>query len=145
MGWAWIPAQPGQAMEADHVDAPPENFADQDFWRWVRAATPWDLVGGRDNPLANSYALRDRQAWASRGLGDYLDVAAGTGPDAVSGFVVRLELPDASGHPIRAHSAAESLFSRPGRRPDGLDETPSLFHPYWHARLAAGLSDAPGD
>jgi len=145
MGWAWMPARPGQAMDADHVDAPPEDFSDQDFWRWVRAATQWDLVGGRDNSLANSYALRDRQAWASRGLGGYLDVAAGTGPDAASGFVVRLELPDASGRPIRALSAAESLFSRPGRRPDGLDETPNLFHPYWHARLAAGLSDAPGD
>ncbi|MGB3425526.1 MAG: hypothetical protein WBF84_07360 [Castellaniella sp.] len=145
MGWAWMPAQAGQAMDADHVDAPPEDFADQDFWRWVRAATQWDLVGGRDNPLANSYALRDRQAWASRGLGDYLDIAAGTGPDAASGFVVRLELPDASGRPIRARSAAESLFSRPGRRADGLDETPSLFHPYWHARLSAGVSDVSGD
>ncbi|MHA3902671.1 hypothetical protein ACTPOE_03630 [Castellaniella sp. WN] len=145
MGWAWMPAQPGQAMDADHVDAPPEDFADQDFWRWVRAATQWDLVGGRDNPLANSYALRDRQTWMSRGLGSYLDVATGAGPDAASGFVVRMELPDASGIPIRARSAAESLFSRPVRRLDGLDETPSLFHPYWHARLAAGLSDAPGD
>ncbi|MFC4299639.1 hypothetical protein ACFO0J_16470 [Castellaniella hirudinis] len=145
MGWAWMPAQAGQAMDADHVDAPPEDFADQDFWRWVRAATQWDLVGGRDNPLANSYALRDRQAWASRGLGDYLDIAAGTGPDAASGFVVRLELPDASGRPIRARSAAESLFSRSGRRADGLDETPSLFHPYWHARLSAGVSDVSGD
>ncbi len=145
MGWAWMPARPGQTMDADHVDAPPEDFADQDFWRWVRAATQWDLVGGRDNPLANSYALRDRRSWASRGLGDYLDVGAGAGPDAASGFVVRMELPDASGRPIRARSAAESLFSRPERRADGLDETPSLFHPYWHARLAAGLSDAPGD
>lgn len=145
MGWAWMPAQAGQAMEANHVDAPPEDFSDQDFWRWVQAATQWDLVGGGDNPLANSYALRDRQAWTSRGLGNYLDVAAGTGPDAASGFFVRLELPDASGRPIRARSAAESLFSRPGRRADGLDETPSLFHPYWHARLSAGVSDASGD
>ncbi|MFA7474898.1 MAG: hypothetical protein WCY95_03740 [Castellaniella sp.] len=146
MGWAWMPARPGQSMDADHVDAPPDDFADQDFWRWVRSSTQWDLVGGRDNPLANSYALRDKQAWTSRGLGDYLDVAAGKGRDAASGFVVRLEWPDASaGRPVRARSAAESLFSRPGRRPDGLDETPSLFHHYWHARLAAGLSDAPGD
>ncbi|CDM24372.1 hypothetical protein [Castellaniella defragrans] len=145
MGWAWMPAQPGQAMDASHVEDPPEDFADQDFWRWVRAATQWDLVGGRDNPLANSYALRDRQPWSSRGLGGYLDVAAAAGPDAASGFVVHMELADASGRPIRARSAAESLFSRPERRADGLDETPSLFHPYWHARLAAGLSDAPGD
>jgi len=145
MGWAWMPARPGQAMDADHVDTPPEDFSDQDFWRWVQAATPWDLVGGRDNPLANSYALRDRQDWMSRGLGNYLDVAAGAGQDAVSGFVVHMELPDASGRLIHARSAAETLFSRPGRRPDGLDETPNLFHPYWHARLAAGLSDVAGD
>jgi hypothetical protein len=145
MGWAWMPAQSGQPMEAGHVDNPPDDFADQDFWRWVRAATSWDLVGGQANPLANSYALRDRIVWASRGLGDYLDVAPGTGPDAVSGFGVRMALPDASGLTLQAHSAAESLFSRPDRRGDGLDETPNLFHPYWHARLAAGLADGAGD
>ncbi|WP_368647130.1 hypothetical protein [Castellaniella ginsengisoli] len=144
MGWAWMPAQSGQAMEAAHVEDAPEDFAEQDFWRWVRAATQWDLVGGRDNPLANSYALRDRQAWDSRGLGAYLDVAAGAAPGAAAKFAVRMRLPDASGRPIHARSAAESRFARPGRRADGLDETPSLFHPYWHARLADGLSDAPG-
>lgn len=145
MGWAWMPAWSDQAMAADHVNDPPENFSRQDFWRWVREATQWDLLGRRDNPLANSYALRDRQAWASRGLGHYLDVAPDAGPDAVAGFIVRLTLPDASGRTIQARSAAESLFSRPVRRLDGLRETPNLFHPYWQARLAAGLSDPPGD
>ena len=151
MGWAWMPAGSGQAMPDRHVDDPPDNFADQDFWRWVREATSWELVGGQDNPLANSYAVRDRLVWPSRGLGSYLDIAPGMGPEAASGFVVRMDLPDASGLRIRARSAAESLFSRPGRRTDGLDETPSLFHPYWHARLATGLpalwdtADGTGD
>jgi len=145
MGWAWMPAQPGQAMDAEHVDVPPEDFSDQDFWRWVRSVAQWDLVDGRDNPLANSYALRDRLSWSSRGLGNYLDVASGAGQSAAAGFVVRMVLPDARGRPIHALSAAESLFSRPERRPDGLDESPNLFHPYWHARLAAALADAPGD
>ena len=145
MGWAWMPAEPGQAMADRHVDDPPENFADQDFWRWVKAATSWDLLGGQDNPLANSYALRDRQSWMSRGLGNYLDVAPGAGMDAVSGFIVRMRLPDASGHTLHARSAAESFFARPARRADGLDESPSLFHPYWHARLSADATGLMGD
>ena len=145
MGWAWMPAQPGQAMPGRHVENPPVNFAEQDFWRWVQAATSWELLGGQDNPLANSYALRDRHTWSSRGLGDYLDIASDISTDAASGFVLTMTLPDATGLPVRARSAAESFFSRPGRRQDGLDETPNLFHPYWHARLAAGLSGVTGD
>ncbi|MFT0531884.1 hypothetical protein ACMHYJ_03485 [Castellaniella hirudinis] len=145
MGWAWLPAGEGQAMAGEHVDNPPENFADQDFWRWVQAATEWDLLGRADNPLGNSYALANRQPWASRGLPDYPDVAPGQGPQAAAGFVLTLRLPSQAGMTVHARSAAESLFSRPRRRADGRDEAPNLFHPYWHARLAAPLFQLPGD
>ncbi|WP_323011262.1 hypothetical protein [Castellaniella sp.] len=145
MGWAWLPSQDGQVMAGDHVSDPPENFSEQDFWRWVQSATSWDLLGRADNPLANSYALAQQQRWPSRGLPDYLDIKPGKGPQAATGFVLELDLPDEAGMAVRSRSAAESLFSRPQRRRDGLDEAPNLFHPYWHARLAAPLMSLPGD
>lgn len=145
MGWAWMPAQPGQAVGSDRMEEAPRDFSEQDFWRWVRSSTGWDLVGGQANPLAESYAMRDGQPWPSRGLAGYPDIAPGAGEQAAAGFVVELALAGTGGLRIQARSAAESLFSRPGRRGDGLDETPNLFHPYWHARLAAPLTVFPGD
>lgn len=139
MGWAWMPAQAGQSMSGDHVSDPPVDFSQQDFWRWVRSSTSWDLLGRADNPMANSYALKDQQQWPSRGLSEYIDVAPGQGAQAITGFVVDLELPNEAGMTVHARSAAESLFSRPHRRADGLAEAANLFHPYWHARLAGGL------
>lgn len=140
MGWAWMPAQGGAAAPGDYAEDAPENFSEQDFWRWVQAATQWDLVGGQANPLGNSYAVRDRQAWTSSGLAAYEDVTPGMGAEAASGFVAELVLPGPEGRLLHARSAAESHFVRPSRRPDGLWETPNLFHPYWHARLAPGLA-----
>jgi hypothetical protein len=140
MGWAWMPSPGGGAAPGDYVEDAPENFSEQDFWRWVRAATQWDLVGGQANPLGNSYAFRDRQAWASGGLAAYEDVAAGTRTEAASGFVVELALPGPEDQLLHARSAAETHFARPVQRPDGQRETPNLFHPYWHARLAPGLA-----
>lgn len=145
MGWAWLPPQGGQVMAGDHIADPPENFSQQDFWRWVQSATSWDLLGRADNPLANSYAVTQQQQWPSRGLPAYPDVTPGKGPQAATGFVLELALPDEAGMTVRARSAAESLFSRPQRRADDLDEAPNLFHPYWHARLAAPLISLPGD
>lgn len=145
MGWAWMPAQPGQAIGADHAQDAPQDFSEQDFWRWVQAATQWDLLGGQANPLANSYAMQSRQAWPSRGLAGYLDVVPGKGQQAAAGFVVRLTLDDPAQGPVHARSAAETLFSRPDRRTDGRNESAHLFQPYWQARLAAPLLLLPGD
>lgn len=145
MGWAWMPAQPGQAISADHAEDAPADFSAQDFWRWVRASTSWDLLGRQANPLADSYAMQQRRQWPSRGLAGYLDVAPETGSQAVAGFVVHLTLPDGAGAPIHARSAAETLFSRPGPRTDGRAEAANLFHPYWQARLARPLLPLAGD
>lgn len=143
MGWAWMPAQAGQAMDDDYVDDAPDNFSQQDFWRWVREATRWSLLDGRSNPLANSYAMRDRREWASGGLAAYYDVAPEKRGDAVTGFVVQLQGLTAEGVPLRARSAAETYFARPHARADGRNEHPNAFHPYWHARLAPSLAAFP--
>jgi hypothetical protein len=43
--------------------------------------------------------------------------------------------PDLAGGAIHALGAAEVYFQRPEGRRDGRREYPSLFNPYWHARL----------
>src|SRR5690606_8888277 len=68
MGWAWIPAQAGAIMPGEYSDAAPEDFSEQDFWRWVQDATDWSLLDQSDNPIANSYAVRTRPKWQAGGL-----------------------------------------------------------------------------
>ncbi len=139
MAWAWIPARQGMAMAQEHVDDAPGDFSQQDFWRWVKAATNWSLLQGQDNPLANSYAKRDQQAWPSRGLASYFDIKR---PDTngISGFGLTLTIKQKSGQEIHTQSAAETFFARADRRIDGKYELANLFHPYWHARLSASIA-----
>ncbi|CAM5181112.1 hypothetical protein CDEF62S_05916 [Castellaniella defragrans] len=136
MGWAWMPSAGGQSV-GDHAEDAPENFAEQDFWRWVRSATQWDLVGGDANPLANSYAARARRMWPSQGLAAYETLSTEDPYSAAAPFVVSLSASGAEGQALHARSAAESYFSRPARRADGRLEIAHLFLPYWHARLSA--------
>ena len=145
MGWAWLPAHERQVLADDHVQNPPDAFPDQAFWRWVQASAGWDLVGGQANPLANSYAVRDRQAWGARGLAGHYDVQQSSAAAGQARFVVQAHRTGAGGQRVRARSAAESHFSRPVERADGRHEHPNLFHPYWLARLASGLDDPSGD
>src|SRR5690606_2151029 len=140
MGWGWIPSAASQAMSDPHVDNPPADFSAQDFWRWVKEATNWDIVSGSDNPLANSKAAASRQRWQGGGLPAYFDIA-NTGADNALGFGVTLMHPGPQGLTISTHSAAETFFDRPQPRLDGRGEHANLFHPYWQARLAADDSN----
>lgn len=137
MGWAWIPGEHTQAMDGAYTDEAPDDFSAQDFWRWVEEATQWDLLDGRDNPLANSYAMRGRAAWPGGGLASYYDVAADKA-DATPAFTVAFVQPGPEGLAIHAQSSARTYFARPDARADGRRERPNLFHPYWHAALAPG-------
>ena len=136
MGWGWISGQAQPSSDMPHVDAPPDNFSQQDFWRWVQSETDWDLLGGQANPLANSYAVATRPVWLSRGLPGYYDVREPGQATAVS-FSVRLRRPSANGDVMVTQSAAETFFERPQPRADRRLETQNLFNPYWHARLRA--------
>ncbi len=142
MGWGWIPAQRAAGMDGPYSDAAPEDFSEQDFWRWVQSATDWSLLDQRDNPIANSYAVRARPHWPAGGLAPYYDVASAR-PEGAAGFELRLSIDGPGGQAVHARSAAQSHFSRPGRRGDGLGESPNLFHPYWMARLAPLSGEAP--
>lgn len=143
MGWAWIPGAGDAAIGGPYSDVAPDDFSQQDFWRWVQEATEWSLLDQRDNPLANSWAMRDRPLWHSGGLAAYYDT---DGPLS-TGFELQLSLPGPGGQAVHARSAAETWFERPHPRADGALESPNVFHPYWLARLAPldGPSGQGGD
>lgn len=134
MGWGWVPPRQSDLMDADYVENPPENFADQDFWRWVRDATNWDISGGGANPLANSWGHAARRRWAGGGLPVFHDLAS-PGRHEAAHFSVSLKRAGRDGLSFISSTAAESYFRRPHPRADGRRELPSTFHPYWHARL----------
>lgn len=136
MGWGWLPGPLPSTMDQPHVENPPDNFSSQDFWRWVRDATSWDIASGRDNPLSNSRANAARQRWEGGGLPSFYDTPAGRSGIAL-GFSVTLRHPGPDTLPVTTRSAAETFFERPLPRPDGHAETDNLFHPYWQARLVS--------
>ncbi|MGB6104591.1 MAG: hypothetical protein WBF88_12190 [Pusillimonas sp.] len=135
MGWGWIPSAQTQTMGQPHVDDPPADFAAQDFWRWVKEATDWDIASGSANPLANSRAVAARQRWQGGGLSTYFDIAAMQATLPLR-FALTLRHPGPEGLTVTTRSAAETFFDRPEVRSDTRTEHASLFHPYWQARLS---------
>src|SRR5690606_30241318 len=141
----------GSSLE--HVADPPADFSSQDFWRWVRDNTSWDIFSGDANPLANSRAVAGAIGWRGRGMPGYFDVAMGQEGASVR-FAVRVTRPahalattdNASAvrigsgflrmgarlphDEIAAASAAEAWFERPVERRDGKNELASLFSPF---------------
>lgn len=134
MGWGWIAPRQSVLAGVPYVEDPPENFADQDFWRWVREATSWDISGGNANPLANSWAHSDRKEWPGGGLPVYQSFAHSEVRAAY--FKVVLKRPGRKGIELTSRAAAEAFFRRPHPRSDGRRELANLFHPYWQARLS---------
>jgi len=138
MGWGVADSADHSEINAPYIDNPPENFSSQDFWRWIQAATDWDIFTGKANPLANSYAMGQRPRWTGGGVASYFDLSSQrTGRDATAQFSVQLRRSGPEGLLFATQSAAETYFRRPTPRSDTRSEAPNLFHPYWSARLAA--------
>lgn len=168
LGWAenTLGGNP-QDSQLEHVENAPNDFSQQDFWRWAQQNTTWDIFRGRDNPLANSRAVADSTAWRGKGMPGYIDLrdalhdeglhpvrftirairGRNSMPTTDQASKVRIgrgffQMPtDLYGDVLAAVSAAETYFERPTPRNDGLDELASLFHPYWQARLSPVTSD----
>lgn len=152
MGWGLAGRDDGKPIQRA-----PEDFSQEDFWRWVDQNTSWDIIMGIDNPLASAYGAAARVSLSGRGLADYHEVpearaatplrfavavrqerasvsAAGGGAVAMAGRF--------GGQALRAGaltvtSAAETFYVRPQPREDGKDELATLFRPYWQARRVA--------
>lgn len=141
----------GRRPAGTPVDRAPEDFSQQDFWRWVEQHTSWDIFSGNSNPLASSYATVSLVPAAARGLPDFHEVPHGRA-DAPLRLAIAVRqsaatLPLAAGRfggavfgssdGLTVTSAAETFFARPQPRGDGRDELATLFRPYWQARRAA--------
>lgn len=136
MGWGWIPSAAGSSAQSPYVDDPPADFSAQDFWRWVKEATNWDIIGGDANPLANSKAVAARQRWEGGGLPAYFDTNPVASAQALR-FGLQLQMQGPENLVMTTYSAAETFFERPQPRFDARHEAANLFHPYWQARLAS--------
>lgn len=161
MGWGTTQGQKSKAPEGvEYVEAPPVDFSQEDFWRWVEQSTSWDIFSGITNPMANSYAMASAQRWPGGGLPAFREVAASRMNDPLR-FAVGVSLAGAElkttdadsalasptglfryagvgrAGGITVTSAAETYFLRPEQRADGRGELATLFRPYWQARLSA--------
>lgn len=140
MAWAWIPESGGTADDIEHVEDPPEDFSEQDFWRWVQERTDWNIFSGSNNPLANSRAVAARTVWSGMGLGFHYDVSTAHRRRELR-FDTYLGMPGRGGQIVHASSAARTFFSLPpaARSLDTAQALPQhhLFHPYWQAVLAS--------
>lgn len=134
MAWGWVSGALNTIPEGmEYSENPPDDFANQDFWRWVKEATQWDLLGGVQNPLANSRAIKQRVQWGGGGLVPYVDI----NPEAKDklSFQLHLSGPEVDGQLMTVSAQAESFFERFKARTDAKHEKANLWHPYWLARL----------
>ena len=143
-------AHDAAAGKAHHADAP-DDFSEIDFWRWVERYAQWDLLTGQDNPLANSWARRQQIQWRGGAIPAYADIRAQHPEDSLS-FTIDVSAAALQSRafsagpawPMSASASAESYYARWQARDDGRIELPSLFQPFWHARLVARPGpDAP--
>lgn len=141
MGWGWVSGRFSQVPDGfEYTDNPPDNFSSQDFWRWVRSATQWDLLGRRQNPLANSRAVQQRIRWQGGGFVPYLDI--NRHQQESFGFDLSIQGPRVADEVMTVSASAESFFERYKARRDGRREHANLWHPYWLARLVNSSASA---
>lgn len=104
-----------------------------------------DTLGARFSGLPPTRALRDLSPHASAVSGVTLRVAkpraalrtsGGNSVVQPGGRLQQFDAP-APGGEMAALSRAEVFFAPPGARRDGKTERPSLYSPYWQARLAS--------
>lgn len=137
MGWGWIPTSASAITDVEYVDNPPENFSAQDFWRWVRDSTNWNIAESSSNSLANSKAVANKRTWFGGGVKPFFDLNS-KNKNSV-GFATQLIKPGPNDIKVTTKSAAKTFFARPDFK-DLIDSTnnneySSLFRAYWQARL----------
>ncbi|AWP80593.1 hypothetical protein [Bordetella bronchiseptica] len=139
MGWG-LAADSGATRAGPHVLRAPEDFSQQDFWRWVHRHTSWNLLGGRHNPLALSYAASRRLSPGGRGLPAVYEPASSS--EAAVGFEIRTQRRE-EGIVLSARAAGQSHFSLPPGTSVARGRPDVLFLPYWQARRAAADAALP--
>ena len=161
MGWALVSntiRQRPTQNDDERLNATPQNFSQQAFWRWVgeQAQGGWNIFSGGDNHLARLWAKQAELRWATQGLPSYTALTPKRGASLRLGLVVKQQSalvhagtpveerrfaatfsPTATERIQALHSraAAETYFEAPSSRLLGSTAAPNLFQPFWKARL----------
>ena len=135
MGWAKLETHSNDPSGVGSNDEPMQSFKDKPFWKWAseRAWTGWNLFGGTRNPLAKRWAEQAPVVWRARQQAQYSRLNPKSHTTAA---IISLEV-DQSWRDfprLRSVAAAESYFMNPIKS-RGLSNTPTLFQPFWLARL----------
>lgn len=143
MGWAKLATHPNGSSGLGFPDEPMQSFKDKPFWKWAseRAWTGWNLFGGTRNPLAKRWAEQAPIVWRARQQAQYsrLNLKASSGAAVIS---LEVDQRWRNFPKLRSVAAAEAYFLNPTttRRSPAR---PSLFQPFWLARLVPIPSAQP--
>lgn len=135
MGWSKLATHSNGPSGVGSPDESMQSFKNKPFWKWAseRAWTGWNIFGGTRNPLAKRWAEQAPVVWRAKQQAHYsrLNPKAHTAAAVIS-LEVNQRWRDFPR--LRSEAAAESYFLSPvmNRR---LPTTPSLFQPFWLARL----------
>ncbi|MEZ2721068.1 hypothetical protein ACBP46_06510 [Paenalcaligenes hominis] len=133
MGWAWVQGQTDNTTLEEYESAP-DNFSQQDFWRWVQEHTQWDITDGSANGIAHAWARRDQTVWPSQGLHNFL-ITRASNPEFR--FKTRLALQYSAGAQlVHSQSEAKNSYEEPPSQTGHAAQKATLFQPYWQAALA---------
>lgn len=133
MGWAYIQAQnlPSTLFEPETMA--PDNFGQEDFWRWVQNNTTWNIFTGTNNALATAWAKQQAHRWQSSGWTPMLRLNVNA--PSLS-FSTRFSLLVAPDKKLSSQSGAETYFESPRQSMHGNEIiAPTLFATHWLARL----------
>lgn len=136
MGWAKIQLSESGPTTTELHDRPLQTFKSKPFWKWAgeRAWTGWNLFGGTRNPLAERWADQNSLKWRTRGQATYANLNPDFRGDTAR-IAIEVEQRWRTYPRLRSTAAAEAYFLFPERRHAGHSEQPSLFKPFWLARL----------
>ena len=136
MGWAKIESSENGPITTELHDHPLQTFKNKPFWKWAgeRAWTGWNLFGGARNPLAERWADQNSLKWRTRGQATYANLNPDFRGDTAR-IAIEVEQRWRTYPRLRSTAAAEAYFLFPGRRRASHSEQPSLFKPFWLARL----------
>ncbi|MGO3868568.1 MAG: hypothetical protein ACTJH7_00705 [Alcaligenes sp.] len=127
---AWALQTPAQTSG---IEAP-DDFSGQSFWKWAMEQGSGSLLSAQGNTVAYSWARRDARPWSQRAWVDgyaLADPVQRAGPD----LVLSLQANGHLGQTVHTRAAAQSFFSLPPDSPQSDETRPSLFLPFWQARL----------
>jgi hypothetical protein len=138
MGWAKLETSvdPVSTSSAFDENEPMQSFTHKPFWRWVgeRAWTGWNLFGGSRNPLAARWANQAPVVWRSNSRARYARInPANSKTSAALAIQVVQRWRDFPR--LSSSAAAEAHFVNPTDGTRSRPQAPSLFLPFWQARL----------